>query len=101
MYSVAVQQTRSVNSVVAEALGYTEERGYLDGPRRVTDLVSDARNVLGFLTKTSQGKTGGTLTAAGRALLTDDEYLDAVSRVDKVIAKREQQKQSTKRKAKK
>ena len=69
MYSVAVQQTRNVNALIAEALGYSEAKGYMDGPRRVTDLVSDARNKLGFLTRTGQGKGGGALTAAGRSVL--------------------------------
>ncbi len=85
MYSVAVQQTRNVNALIAEALGYSEAKGYMDGPRRVTDLVSDARNKLGFLTRTGQGKGGGALTAAGRSVLTDDEYLAAVRKIEKVI----------------
>ncbi len=100
MYSVAVQQTKSVNSVIAEALGYTEENSYMDGPRRVTDLVSDARHELGFLTPTTKGKGGGALTPAGRSVLTDAEYIDVVRRIEKVIEQRQGRKGAPNRKAK-
>lgn len=80
MYSVAVQQTRNVNSVIADALGDTYDT------RAVTDLVSDARNHLHFLTETEPGKPGGSLTPAGRALLSEQEYTAAVRAIEKALA---------------
>ena len=91
MYSVAVLKRRDVNSVVAEALGpFTAAQ--------VRDLVYDARTS-GFLSAApGKRRAGGSLTPAGRALLTDAEYQSAVRSVDRVIDKRSKPSTTTRRK---
>lgn len=62
---VAETRTYDIHDIVGRALGY--QRSY------IRDVIGDARRAR-VLTATTRGRAGGTLTAFGRSLLSDEEY---------------------------